>query len=164
MTIKLVEWDIYHPITRKKYAARYLELYQQLTSLDKQFDTLVSRDIPRDDDLLDAHVRHEDKLYLIVPTEITQILPQHVLGVIVIFRADKEYYKDIVYCINTLVIDQQHRGKGYGRQAMELILKEIKKLKGKGVILGVFSKNTTAVGLYQSLGFEPYSLRMSKKL
>jgi ribosomal protein S18 acetylase RimI-like enzyme len=61
-------------------------------------------------------------------------------------------------------IDEAHRGKGYGRGLMlaaeaELVHRGVTKLG-----LNVFGGNTTAIRLYQSLGYEVISQQMSKSL
>jgi len=62
---------------------------------------------------------------------------------------------DAVYVIAGLMIDKNHQGKGYGKKAMAIIIDEIKKNKEYDEIhLNVAEKNTAAIKLYESLGFE----------
>ena len=62
---------------------------------------------------------------------------------------DKEYW------IYRLMIDKSCQGHGYGRQALNLLLSLIKEdLDHHMVYLGVNAKNTSAIRMYQSFGFE----------
>lgn len=64
-------------------------------------------------------------------------------------RNDEEYW------IYRLMIDKEHQGHGYGRQALNLLLSIIKKdLEHHMVYLSVNDKNTSAIRMYQSFGFE----------
>ncbi|WP_104091085.1 GNAT family N-acetyltransferase [Arthrobacter sp. GMC3] len=57
-----------------------------------------------------------------------------------------------------------HRGNGYGRAAMLLAEDEVTRQGGLELGLHVFGFNTAARALYDSLGYTPTSIRMSKKL
>ncbi|HEY2355666.1 MAG TPA: GNAT family N-acetyltransferase [Gaiellaceae bacterium] len=61
-------------------------------------------------------------------------------------------------------IDEAHRGKGYGKAAMELAESEARRLGLNRVALSVFGKNTVARNLYRSLGYEENGVAMSKTL
>jgi GNAT superfamily N-acetyltransferase len=61
-------------------------------------------------------------------------------------------------------IDEEHRGKGYGRAAMELAESEARRLGLGRVALNVFGKNEVARNLYRSCGYEENAVSMSKKL
>lgn len=63
-----------------------------------------------------------------------------------------------------IAINTDHRGKGFGRETMLLAEREVKRLGGKILGLNVFGFNTAARALYESLGYEPTSIRMSKTL
>lgn len=63
-----------------------------------------------------------------------------------------------------IAIDPDHRGKGFGRETMLLAEQEVKRLGGSILGLNVFGFNTAARALYESLGYEPTSIRMSKTL
>ena len=59
-------------------------------------------------------------------------------------------------------IDEAHRGRGYGREAM-LFAEEEARRRGLGrVALNVFGGNAAARGLYQSLGYIETAVLMSK--
>ena len=69
-----------------------------------------------------------------------------------------------VIFIYDVEIDDAHRGKGYGRAAMELA-EEQARLRGIGRIeLNVFGGNEVARKLYLSLGYVETSVQMAKDL
>ena len=65
--------------------------------------------------------------------------------------------------IYDIIVEEEHRGKGYGRKAMLLAEEEAKKLGLKEIGLHVFGFNKTAINLYESLGYETTDLVMAKK-
>ena len=66
--------------------------------------------------------------------------------------------------IYDLIVEDQYRGRGYGRQIMLLLEAEMKKRGVRRVGLNVFSFNTIAIGLYESLGFATTNRQMEKEL
>lgn len=66
--------------------------------------------------------------------------------------------------IYDIELDEEQRGKGYGKQAM-LALEEFGKGLGLETIgLHVFAYNTAAMKLYKGLGYEVTSQNMTKRL
>jgi ribosomal protein S18 acetylase RimI-like enzyme len=61
-------------------------------------------------------------------------------------------------------IDEGHRGKGYGKAAMELVESEARRLGVDRIALNVFGRNEVARNLYRSLGYEENAVSMSKTL
>ena len=61
-------------------------------------------------------------------------------------------------------IDEEQRGKGYGRAAMLLLEDEARALGLDRIDLNVFGGNEVARGLYRSLGYEERAVMMGKKL
>ena len=61
-------------------------------------------------------------------------------------------------------IDPEHRGKGYGKAAMELVESEARRLGIDRIALNVFGRNEVARNLYRSLGYEENAVSMSKNL
>lgn len=58
-------------------------------------------------------------------------------------------------CISRLMVDLSHQGKGYGRIAMQEIIKRIQLIDGcKGIWTSFHPKNVAAEKLYESLGFK----------
>ena len=68
-----------------------------------------------------------------------------------------------LYLVNTnkkwayiarLMVDARHQAKGYGRQAMRLVIEDLKKQEGlERVLIGVVPPNTIARKFYEKLGF-----------
>ena len=54
-----------------------------------------------------------------------------------------------------IIIDKKFQGKGYGEQAIKLILKQAKKLGVKKLKLTVFENNLKAIHIYKKVGFQP---------
>ncbi|WP_394163693.1 GNAT family N-acetyltransferase [Galactobacter valiniphilus] len=61
-----------------------------------------------------------------------------------------------------VVVDEAHRGKGYGKQAMRLAEEHARGRGATSIGLSVFGFNKPAQGLYESLGFETTSIKMRK--
>jgi ribosomal protein S18 acetylase RimI-like enzyme len=59
-------------------------------------------------------------------------------------------------------IDEEHRGRGLGRDAMLLAEQEARRLGRRRIKLNVFARNAVARALYLSLGFEDMAIEMSK--
>lgn len=63
-----------------------------------------------------------------------------------------------------IIVEEEFRGKGFGRKAMVQAEQEAKKLGLKEIGLHVFGFNETAIGLYKSLGYQTTDLVMAKPL
>jgi len=61
-------------------------------------------------------------------------------------------------------IDEQQRGKGYGKQLMLLIEDKARELELKSIGLHVFAYNDVARKLYETVGYEVSSFNMLKTL
>lgn len=59
---------------------------------------------------------------------------------------------------------ETYRSQGFGTKAMELIELEAKKHAVKKLGLRVFGHNIAAISLYKKLGYEIYSMNMSKEI
>jgi diamine N-acetyltransferase len=67
----------------------------------------------------------------------------------------EEYGIAKLWFIERVMVSHQYQGKGYGRAAMNLLLKRLKATPGYTAILISFvPENTAAERLYSSLGFE----------
>ncbi len=66
--------------------------------------------------------------------------------------------------IYDIVLDEKHRGKGYGQSAMTLLEMEVKKLGLKHIGLHVFGHNKVARAVYEKLGYEVTNLNLEKVL
>jgi ribosomal protein S18 acetylase RimI-like enzyme len=69
-----------------------------------------------------------------------------------------------VLFIYDVEIDEAHRGKGYGRAAMELAEQEARALGIGRIELNVFGGNDVARRLYRSVGYVETSVQMAKDL
>ncbi|MDG4656330.1 GNAT family N-acetyltransferase [Ectobacillus antri] len=74
---------------------------------------------------------------------------------------DQEKKRAFLYNIRLV---EEERGKGYGRMTMTLLEEWVKEQGMMHLALHVFSYNTVARNLYESLGFEVASLNMLKTL
>ncbi|WP_110588969.1 GNAT family N-acetyltransferase [Microbacterium suaedae] len=63
-----------------------------------------------------------------------------------------------------VVVEPEHRGKGYGRAAMQLAETYAQAGGARTLGLSVFGFNATARALYDSLGYETTSVKMRKRL
>jgi ribosomal protein S18 acetylase RimI-like enzyme len=61
-------------------------------------------------------------------------------------------------------LDEDQRGKGYGKQAMLAIEEKVKALSLDTISLHVFGHNQVARALYEKIGYEVTNVLMSKKL
>lgn len=66
--------------------------------------------------------------------------------------------------IYDIILDDETRGKGYGKQAMQLLEVEVKKLGLRHIGLHVFGHNKIARSLYEKLGYETTNVNMEKTL
>jgi|SRR5579864_836789 len=66
--------------------------------------------------------------------------------------------------IYNIVVDETFRGRGYGREAMQLAEQEASRHGLHALALNVFGHNTVARDLYLSLGYRETSIRMRKEL
>ncbi len=66
--------------------------------------------------------------------------------------------------IYNIVVDESFRGRGYGREAMQLAEEEAKRRGLHALALNVFGHNRIAWDLYLSLGYRETSVRMKKDL
>jgi ribosomal protein S18 acetylase RimI-like enzyme len=82
----------------------------------------------------------------------------------VLWLAEREMGGRRVIFIYDVEIDEAHRGRGYGRAAMELAEQQAS-ARGIGrVELNVFGGNEVARKLYRSLGYVETSVQMAKDL
>jgi len=61
-------------------------------------------------------------------------------------------------------IEEGHQGKGYGRQAMEMLEQVARRMNIKKIKLHVFAHNTRAIHLYETTGFLTTDLHMTKTI
>lgn len=73
-------------------------------------------------------------------------------------------HDDRSWWVNDIEIDEAHRGRGYGREAMQLAEAVVHAEDGRTLGLNVFGFNHAARALYESLGYEVDALQMSKRV
>lgn len=66
--------------------------------------------------------------------------------------------------IYNIAIDEAQRGKGYGKAAMLALEPAVRPLGADHIDLNVFGDNTTAIRLYEGLGYQPTAISMRKVL
>lgn len=59
-------------------------------------------------------------------------------------------------------IEESHRGKGYGKQALRALDAKLKEMHVESVALHVFGFNTNAIELYKQAGYEITNIQMRK--
>jgi ribosomal protein S18 acetylase RimI-like enzyme len=74
-------------------------------------------------------------------------LGEEAVGCLNLYEAEKEYG---IYGFAVLL---PYRGRGFGRQMLEQVIKEVRAMSEKGVALEVETNNENAIGLYRSCGF-----------
>lgn len=72
--------------------------------------------------------------------------------------------KDCKGFILDFVIDEQFRGKGYGKQSLAAMDEKLKSMEVESVGLHVFGDNLSAQELYKKAGYEITGIHMNKKL
>lgn len=63
-----------------------------------------------------------------------------------------------------LFIEPRHRRQGHARRALQALLDQAAQLGAQRLGLNVLADNEAARGLYEQLGFQVYSLQMSRAL
>jgi ribosomal protein S18 acetylase RimI-like enzyme len=74
-------------------------------------------------------------------------LGDEVVGCLNLYDSDNEYG---IYAFAVL---REYRGRGFGRQMLEQVIREVRAVSDKGVGLEVETQNENAIGLYRSCGF-----------
>jgi GNAT superfamily N-acetyltransferase len=76
--------------------------------------------------------------------------------------AERELEGERILWIYDVDIDAPHRGKGYGRAAMQFAEEEARRRGLAAVVLNVFGGNEVARNLYRSLGYAETAIVMKK--
>ena len=64
-------------------------------------------------------------------------------------------YEDNFYELCRLMIHHKYQGRGYGKEAIKIIIEEMKKLKEcKEIFLSFYPENIKAKNLYEDVGFK----------
>ena len=78
--------------------------------------------------------------------------------------ADKDWGGTRCAYVYDIIVYEDHRRKGYGSQAFELMEDKVRELGLNSIRLHVFGHNHGAITMYQNLGYEPTNIHMEKKL
>ncbi len=78
--------------------------------------------------------------------------------------AERSRGDETVAWIYEISIDEHARGRGFGREAMQLLEAEVRRLGLREIALNVFGGNEPARSLYRSLDYREVSVWMSKEL
>jgi ribosomal protein S18 acetylase RimI-like enzyme len=145
------EYDVWAPRSCAGYAADKM----RASSLTKaEADKIAQADFER---LLPDGLKSKDNFLFALKDE-----KQNLAGFSWFVVRDPEENRRAFVC--DIVVEEAYRGKGYGKQLMLFMENEAKKMGLKRIGLHVFGFNKTAIGLYQSLGYETTDLVMDKSL
>jgi ribosomal protein S18 acetylase RimI-like enzyme len=78
-------------------------------------------------------------------------------------RADVDMPKKRGFILD-LLVDEQFRGRGYGKEALRLVDEKARQLGLRQIGLHVFAENKVALGLYEKAGYQVSSINMIKEL
>lgn len=146
------EYDRLTPAVVDSFAAKLLEAGHATSPEDARTQTLAQIE-----QLLPQGIETSWMLLLVAEGN------GDVVGQIWLSLPGTATHPDTAWVYN-IEVSSEHRGKGYGRAIM---LAAEEELKARGVDrlgLNVFGSNTTAIALYDSLGFAVMSQQMSKPL
>jgi len=99
-----------------------------------------------------------------VPGQLIYAIEEHGDRVGYLWLAERENHGRRVIWVYDVEIDEVHRGRGLGRQAMLLAEEEARARGLERVELNVFGGNDVARRLYRSLGYEESAVWMGKDL
>jgi len=119
-------------------------------------------------DLADENIRgHQERLFV----DGVPVAGQHVYdiddgGLVVgtLWISEPPASDPGTWFIYDIVIDEEHRGHGYGRKAMLAAERLVGEAGGKRTALNVFGYNAVARRLYESLGYQVMAISMFKDL
>lgn len=77
------------------------------------------------------------------------------------FHVDRDKGRAFLYDI---IVNEPHRGKGYGRKALDLLEAELREMNIHMLRLHVFADNEIAMNLYKTNGFYTTSINMQKEI
>jgi ribosomal protein S18 acetylase RimI-like enzyme len=142
------EFTAWLPLMRERYAA---DMVEQAGMSEERAHAKAEDDIAR---LFPGGVRSaQHSLYLIeVDGEAAGDL----------WLTERDETLEPCLFVYDITVDEQHRGRGYGRTAMLFAEAEARRRGIDRVALNVFGGNEVARRLYRSLGYEENAVAMSK--
>ena len=82
--------------------------------------------------------------------------PTELVGMLAYYYHDGCYGK--FYWLYHLMIEPKHQGKGYGQDAIQLAIKEVRCLGAREIVTSHHRDNKKAKYIYEKLGFKDYSV------
>lgn len=79
------------------------------------------------------------------------------------YNFDPEHTQKQAFIYNFLIFESR-QGKGYGKEALQVLEEYVREQGAKKLSLHVFGHNKRAINLYQQLQFEITNINMSKSL
>ncbi len=81
-----------------------------------------------------------------------------------VWFAPREQHGERYAFLYAIELDEQHRGRGLGRRAMQLLEGDVRARGFDRIMLNVFGGNERARSLYRGLGYDEASVHMLKAL
>jgi ribosomal protein S18 acetylase RimI-like enzyme len=81
-----------------------------------------------------------------------------------VWFAPREQFGETYAFLYSIKLDEAHRGRGLGRQAMQLLEREVRARGFGRIMLNVFGGNDRARALYRNLGYGEAAVHMQKEL
>ncbi len=81
-----------------------------------------------------------------------------------VWFAPREQHGENYAFLYAIKLDEQHRGRGLGRQAMLLLEEEVRAQGFDRIMLNVFGGNERARALYRNLGYDEAAVHMLKAI
>jgi len=143
------EFETYRAKLVPEYAAEHVRAGDWTAD---QAETLAAREV---NDLLPAGPDSSGMLLLVASTP-----GGEAVGVVWV-ALDRRPGEAWIYDIE---VNQEHRGKGYGRALLQAAEQEAAQHGSKAIGLNVFGTNTVARQLYESAGYQITAMNMRKEL
>jgi len=145
------EFAAWLPVMRGRYAA---EMVEQAAVPEEQAAVKATNEVEQ---LFPGGVPSGQQLVYVIEAD------GESAGVLWLCQRDEAFGGPCLF-VYDVEVDERHRGRGYGRAAMEFAEDEARRLGVDRIALNVFGRNEVACGLYRSLGYEENAVAMSKKL
>jgi ribosomal protein S18 acetylase RimI-like enzyme len=100
----------------------------------------------------------------VTPGNVLLVVEEDDIAVGSVWFTEREQHGETYAFLYAIKLDEQHRGRGLGGQAMELLEAEVRARGLDRVQLNVFGGNERARALYRKLGYGETSVHMAKKL
>jgi ribosomal protein S18 acetylase RimI-like enzyme len=92
------------------------------------------------------------------------VIEEHDVAVGSVWFSPREQFGETYAFLYAIKLDEAHRGRGLGRQAMQLLEEEVRARGFDRIMLNVFGGNERARALYRGLGYDEAAVHMLKAL